>query len=209
MSLDRATGSGTPSSGSEFNLADPAGSFVSTVQRVVTVPASFFGSLQRRGDFVSPLAFAVICFVIYGILRGIFGLLLNNLGIGGLLSSIILTPIILTIFLFVWAAILHALVILFVKPSNSGFEATFRTAAYTFPLYGLVSWIPFVGWLVGLVAILYSVYLNIVGIREMHSTTMGSAVLVVLIPVVVLTIVGACLAVIVVLGLLAALGGGL
>ncbi len=208
MSLDRATGSSTPSSGSEFNLADPAGSFVSTLQRVVTVPASFFSALQRRGDFVSPLAFAVICFVIGGVLTGIFGLLLNRVGIGGLLSSIILTPILATIFLFVWAAILHVLVLVFVKPSNSGFEATFRTAAYTFPLSGLVSWIPFVGGFVGLLVSLYAVYLNIVGIREMHSTTMGSAVLVVLIPVVVLTILIACLAVTVGLALLAAFGGG-
>ncbi len=208
MSINRATGS-SPSSGGEFNLADPVGSFVSTVQRVVTVPASFFSALQRRGDFVSPLAFAMICFVIGGVLTGIFGLLLRDRGVGGLISSIILSAILLPIFLFVWAAILRALVILFVKPSNSGFEATFRTAAYTFPLSSLVSWIPFVGGLVSLLLSLYAVYLNIIGIREMHSTTMGSAVLVVLIPVVVLTILGACLAVIVVLGLLAALGGGL
>ncbi len=206
MSLDRATGSGTPSSGNEFNLADPAGSFVSTLQRVVTIPASFFGALQRRGDFVSPLAFAVICFVISGVLGGILGLAFDR-GIGGLLSSIVLTPILATIFLFVWAAILHVLVLVFVKPSNSGFEATFRTAAYTFPLSGLVSWIPFVGGFVGLLVSLYAVYLNIVGIREMHSTTMGSAVLVVLIPVVVLTILIACLLLTVGIALLAAFGG--
>ncbi len=113
-----------------------------------------------------------------------------------------------TIFLFVWAAILHALVILFVKPSNSGFEATFRTAAYTSPLSSLVNWIPFVGPFLALLVGLYTIYLSIVGIREMHSTTMGSAVLVVLIPVVVVTILIACLAVTVGLALLAAFGGG-
>ncbi len=91
MSLDRATGSGTPSSGSEFHLADPAGSFVSTIQRVLTIPASFFGTLQRLGDFVSPLAFAVICFVIGGVLTGIFGLLVNDRGVAGL-SAVSYSP---------------------------------------------------------------------------------------------------------------------
>lgn len=43
----------------------------------------------------------------------------------------------------------------------------------------LVNWIPVVG---GLVA-LYGLYLAVVGIREMHSTTTGRAALVVLLPI--------------------------
>ena len=48
----------------------------------------------------------------------------------------------------------------------------------------LVSWIPIIGW----IASLYGLYLAIVGIREVHNTTTGKAVLVVLIPVAVLVL---------------------
>jgi hypothetical protein len=42
----------------------------------------------------------------------------------------------------------------------------------------------FVGWLLGL----YGIYLSVVGIREMHGTTTGKALLVVLIPVIVVVV---------------------
>jgi hypothetical protein len=48
----------------------------------------------------------------------------------------------------------------------------------------LVSWIPIIGGLLGL----YGIYLAAVGIREMHSTTTGKAVVVVLFPVIVVLV---------------------
>jgi len=45
----------------------------------------------------------------------------------------------------------------------------------------LVYWIPFVGW----AASLYSIYLAIVGIREVHNSSTGRATIIVLIPAVV------------------------
>jgi hypothetical protein len=60
---------------------------------------------------------------------------------------------------------------------NGGFEATFRVIAYS-AVTSLVSWIPFIGWILSL----YGIYLGIVGIREVHNTTTGKAALVVLIP---------------------------
>ena len=56
---------------------------------------------------------------------------------------------------------------------NSGFRATFRVLAYA-AVVNLVSWIPILGLLVGL----YGLYLQIVGLREVHETTTGRAVLV-------------------------------
>ena len=53
--------------------------------------------------------------------------------------------------------------------TNSGFQATFRVASYT-QVTSLVNWIP----LIGPLLTLYGVYLSIVGIREMHETTMGN-----------------------------------
>ena len=97
---------------------------------------------------------------------------------GNFIGSIIAAPIVGAIGLFIGAGILHLLVRLVVGAENSGFEATFRVASYA-AVVDLVSWIPAIGWLLGL----YGVYLAVVGMREMHQTTTGKAVLVVLIPV--------------------------
>ena len=42
----------------------------------------------------------------------------------------------------------------------------------------LLGWLPFIGWIFSL----YRLYLGTVGIREMHATTTGRALLVVLLP---------------------------
>lgn len=193
------TGGGpTGGTGGEFTLSDPVGSFVSTVRNVLLSPVNFFRGIARRGDFVGPLVFAVICALISGVLSGILGFLFALIGgdIGtafvGLLSGIFLTPIITVIGLFIGAGIYHLLVILLIKPSNAGFEATFRVAAYV-SVIQLVTWlaaIPILGLLVGLVAAVYSIYLSIMGIREVHTTTTGRSAAVVLIPTAVLMLLG-------------------
>ena len=128
------------------------------------------------------MIFAVICYEIFTILSGIFALagIGGRQGIGGFIVSLILAPIGAVIGLFIAAGILHLLVMLIVGSGNSGFEATLRVGAYA-SVVNLVSWVPFIGW----IASLYGIYLGIVGIREVHSTTTGKAALVVLIPAVV------------------------
>lgn len=177
--------------GEEFNLSDPIQSYINAVRSVVTRPASFFRGIVHRGDYLNPLLFALICYEISAILGGIISLVVGNNGFGRFIVSLILTPIGATIGLFIGAGILHLLVLLLVKP-NSGFEATFRVGSYA-TVTSLVSWIPVIGWIVSL----YGIYLSIVGIREVHSTTTGRAAAVVLIPAVVVFVLVLILAVLV------------
>jgi hypothetical protein len=163
--------------GTEFTYQDPVQSFISTVQTVVTQPADFFRGILRQGDFVNPLIFAIICYEVTAILGGIIAVAFGNRGFGALIGNIVLAPIGAAIGLFIGAGIVHLLVMVIVGSRNSGYEATFRVAAYS-TVVNLVSWIPFIGW----IASLYGVYLAIVGIREVHNTTTGKAALVVLIP---------------------------
>ena len=178
--------------GGEFNYQDPVQSFISTVQRVVLQPADFYRGILRRGDFLNPLIFAIICYEVSAILGGLIALAFGNRGFGGFIGNIILAPIGAAIGLFIGAGILYLLVMVIVGSRNSGYEATFRVAAYT-SVVNLVSWIPFIGW----IASLYGIYLAIVGIREVHTTTTGKAALVVLIPVAVLLFVFVVLAIVV------------
>lgn len=183
------------SPGGEFNLQDPINSFIGTVRGVVLDPVGFFRGIARQGDFVNPLLFALICAAINGLLSGIINFLSlvreSAFGVGGalagLISSIVLTPILTAIGLFVGAAVTFALVLLLVKP-NAGFEATLKVASYVSAVQ-LVSWlsaIPYLGVLISMIILVYTVFLAVVGIREVHVTTTGKALAVVLIPVAVL-----------------------
>jgi hypothetical protein len=184
-------------SGADYDLSNPVESFADVVRRVVLQPVGFFAGLPRRGSLLNPLVFALICTEIAAIVGGILSLagiggafvtgygfqVPENQGLGEFIGSVVFAPIGSAIGVFVVAGIAHLLVRLVVGATNAGFGATFRVAAYT-SVTSLVSWIPFVG---GLLA-LYGIYLSVVGIREMHSTTTGKALVVVVLPVIVIVV---------------------
>jgi hypothetical protein len=186
-------GRGRSASGREFELSDPVNTFFDVVRSVVLQPVRFFAGLPRSGALLNPLLFALICIVISAVLSGVLVLagvqpapgfnpnpqnaIPSTFAPTSAIASIIFAPIGGTIGLFVAAAIQQLLVSLIVGANNSGFGATFRVASYT-QVTSLVNWIPIVGPLLAL----YGLYLSIVGIREMHTTTTGKAALVILIP---------------------------
>ena len=184
-------------SGGDYDLSNPLESFVETVRRVVLQPVGFFAGLPRSGSLLNPLVFALICTEISVILGGILRLVgvregfvagygfqvPENQDFGEFIGSVIFAPIGGAISVFVIAGIAHLLVMLIVGATNSGFGATFRVASYA-SVTSLVSWIPIIGGLLGL----YGIYLAVVGIREMHQTTTGKAVIVVLFPVILILV---------------------
>ncbi len=179
----------TTSSGGDYNLSDPVNSFVDVVRRVVFEPASFFAGLPRQGNFLNPLVFALICIEISVILVGLLTFIdvpggitwlfgaRGNQGFLAFLGGLVIAPLAGALGIFLTALVTHLLVVLVVGSGHSGFGATFRIVAYS-SVTSLVGWIPFIGWL----ASLYRLYLATVGIREMHATTTGRALLVVLLP---------------------------
>ena len=182
-----------PTSGGDYDLQNPVGSFTDVVRRVVTQPADFFSDIPRQGNYLRPLVFGLVCVTISTILGGLLRLAwgtqtaggvrfqAQDYGFGDFILSVIFAPLGGAVGLFVLAAIVHLLVMIFVGSGNSGFESTFRVVSYV-SVTNLVNWIPFIG---GIVA-LYGLYLAIVGIREIHVTTTGRAALVVLVPVAVI-----------------------
>jgi hypothetical protein len=184
-------------SGGDFDYRDLVPSFVQTVREVLFNPVNFFRSIRRECDFLNPLLFAIICALISGVLGGILRMiftLVRGEGFGGavgsLIANIFLIPIGTAIGLFIGAAIYHLLVLLIVRPSHAGYEATFRAVAYASALQilGWLGYIPILGIVVGIAIAIYNVVLSVIGIREMHATTTGRAVAVVLIPVIIIGI---------------------
>jgi len=166
--------------GGDYDLSNPINSFIDVVRRLVLQPAIFFAELPRRGNFINPLVFALLCYEISAVLGGVLGLAGGepDRGLEALVVSIIAAPIGGAIGLLILSGILHLLVRLIVGAGESGFAATFRVASYA-TVVNLVGWIPIIG---SLVALAYGIYLFTVGIREMHETTTGKAALIVLIP---------------------------
>jgi hypothetical protein len=186
------TGDVARPSQSEFDPSDPLGSFVGVLRRVVLHPVDFFAGIPRREGLRNPLLFALICIVIGAVLNAIVGLigvqsglqsnegLLEPLGLSsqsfaGFVATIVFLVIIGIIALPVVAGIYQLLVGLVVGRENAGFGATFRVVAYA-AVVNLVAWIP----ILGLLLSLYSLYLQVVGLREVHETSTGRAILVLL-----------------------------
>ena len=201
----RPVGEPIGSSGADFNLSDPVSSFVRTVREIVLNPVGFFRGLPRQGGFVSPLVFALICaeiatlfFLVVGLVFDLLFGLFSNGSSGQSFIALVIFPIgvlvALPISLFVGAGIYHLAAILLVKPTNAGYEASFRAVAYpvgaTLVLAPL-NVIPFLGFVLYLLlASVYNAFLTVVAVRELHSTTTGVAVLVYLLPVIVSSVLG-------------------
>jgi tetratricopeptide (TPR) repeat protein len=170
----------------EFSISHPIGSFANVVWRVLIKPTAFYSAIPRRGNLLSPLMFAAICIGISIILREVIKLRLSDTGLeypggfGTFFTAVIAGLIIAPIVLLAVAGILHLLVVLIAGSRNSGFGGTLRVSAYAY-VTSLVSWIPYVGW----IASLYSIYLAIVGIREVHNTSTSRATILVLMPAIV------------------------
>src|SRR5215212_7902566 len=190
-------------SGGDYDLSDPINGFVDVVRRVVLQPRTFFAGLPRQGSFLGPLVFALICVEISVLLVGLLTFLdvpggltwlfgaRGNQGFLAFLGGLVIAPVAGAVGIFLTALVTHVLVILVVGSGHSGYGATFRIVSYS-SVTSLLGWIPFVGWIFSV----YRLYLATVGIREMHSTTTGRALVVVLLPAVlilllVLVLVGA------------------
>lgn len=93
------------------------------------------------------------------------------------LVAIIIFPFIVTAWLFVWSGITHLVLTIFGWRKEE-YEASFRLIAYSEgPSFFLV--VPFIG---GLISIIWQLVLVIIGVKEVHRTTTGQALIVVFLP---------------------------
>ena len=171
----------------EFDISEPVRSLTRTVRAVLLKPTGFFRGVTSRGNLANPLVFALVCILISFALAIIFNQVdldtevgLDAGGVPAYIMAVLVTltvPVLVALYVYIVAGVYHLFVILFVRRSNAGFEATFKASAYAAAI-ALLTWIPVVGFLLRF----YGLYLSIVGIRELHSTTTARAAAVVLIP---------------------------
>jgi hypothetical protein len=188
----------TPRSGLPWEHRQERGffnAFIETLVLVLTKPSEAFTAMRREGGLGEPLIYALIGGCIGGLVSILFSLGLQSAGLFtdhdtfsamagtgiGSAASIVLLPLLVLIVLFIGSAIIH-LCLMIVGGANQSFETTFRVLAFTQGSTGPLQMIPICG---GLIAFVWWLVCNCIGLARAHDTDTGRAVLAVLLPVIV------------------------
>jgi hypothetical protein len=176
--------------------------FFETVAIVLTRPIEAFTVMRTEGGFGDPLLFGVIGGSIGAIIWILLSLALHSFGLFATLSArqspfdsllgasvggafviirLVLTPIIIALALFIWAGLVHISLML-LGGANKAFEATFRALSYAYGATSLFVIVPCCG---GLIALVWGLVTDCIGVSRSQETDTGRAVMSVLLPLVV------------------------
>jgi hypothetical protein len=193
------SGPATPRSGLPWDERQERGffnAFIETLVMVLTKPGEAFTAMKREGGLGEPLIYAIIGGWVGGVIAFLFSLGLQSVGFFagrhnafaamagmgiGSAAIIIFLPLFIVIFLFIGSAIVH-LCLMIVGGANQSFETTFRVLAFSQGSTGPLQIIPICG---GLIAGVWALVCNCIGLARAHETDTGRAVLAVFLPLIV------------------------
>jgi hypothetical protein len=169
--------------------------WLDTVSLLIAKPSEAFTMMRPEGGMMDPLLFgligscagAVVSILFQTFMRSIPGFgggpndLFHALGVSHVTFMIIyavLSPVLVVMGLFIGSAILH-LCLMLLGGANRSFETTFRVVCFTGGAANLFSMIPICG---GIVALIYSIVLECIGLTRAHQTTTGKALMAIFLP---------------------------
>jgi hypothetical protein len=172
---------------------------IQTIKLLVTDPSNAFSRLRPDGDLTSPLMFGLILSwagmlfsqiwqlmfsgVMGSMMRGIEGFegVFAPPSTFGVVGLLVVWPIIFVVLMFISAGILHLCLMIVgaTTASPAGFEGTLKVVAYS-QVAGIAGVVPLVG---GFLTAIWVLILEVIGFSLVHRTTVGRALLGVLIPV--------------------------
>ena len=170
--------------------------FIETLQMVLSRPAEAFAMMRTQGGLGAPLLYAIIGAGSGALVSFLFSIILRSIGVfsdhqGGFgalpwiglgsAAFIILIPVFIVIGLFVGAAILHVCLMI-VGGARQSFETTFRVLAFTQGSTGPLQMIPICG---GLIAAVWGLIVNCIGLARAHEIETVRAVVAVLLPLII------------------------
>jgi len=175
--------------------------FAQTVMMVLTRPTEAFTVMRTEGGFGDPLLFGVIGGSIGVIIWTLVSAMIHSLGwaaalaqqnsldnlmgasLGGamLIIRLIMAPIFIAVGLFIWAALVH-LFLMMAGGANKTFETSFRALSFAYGATALFAIVPCCG---GLIALIWGLIADCIGIARSHETDIGRAVIAVLLPLVI------------------------
>lgn len=183
-----------------------------TVTVLITKPGDAFTMMRPEGGLLDPILFgliggcagSIVSILFQGLLQSIPGFagrsnMFDLFGVGPwtfLIVYAVLSPLFMLLWFFIGSGILHICLML-VGGANRSFETTFRVLCFSVGSANLFSMIPMCG---GLIAAVYQIVLECVGLSRAHQTTTGKAVMAVFLPIIV------CCGVCIILGMLGVFG---
>jgi hypothetical protein len=193
-----------PRSGLPWERRDALGffnAFAQTVSMILTRPAEAFTAMRTEGGLGDPLIFGVIGGSIGAIVWTLVSAGIHSLGWAAALSQqssidtmlgasvsgamiffrILVTPILIAIGLFIWAALVHVCLMM-LGGANKPFETSFRALSFAYGATALFCIIPCCG---GVIALIWGLIADCIAISRSQETDIGRAVGAVLLPLVV------------------------
>jgi hypothetical protein len=170
--------------------------------RFIASPIDAFSKMSLTVDLVRPIAYFVALALVSACISQLWGFLLYDTFVGVIRSlagaqfdkfapfmqkpgvlqltlGLVITPLVALIVLFIWSAIVH-LTLTLLGGANRGFAATLRVMCYA-QTTQLAVIVPGLG---GLIAVIWRLILEIVGLAEAHKTEGWKAALAVVLPLV-------------------------
>jgi hypothetical protein len=161
-----------------------------TIKDVLLTPRNFFHRMPSQMGLAQPLYFALVIGVVAAFFSWMWSLAGSSLemlftdDLGDVLQGpisnfmiFLFSPVIVAIQVFIWAAIIHV-VLMLVGGDKLGFEATFRVVAYG-EAAAILAIVPGCGTFFG---VLWSLFITIVGLYSIHETDPWKSVVAVVAP---------------------------
>jgi len=162
--------------------------YIETCKEVILSPSDFFRRMPTSGGYSEPVIFAAVSLIIGSLLRVFIGYGMFTFGIHSSLLTLgaevselnfsAFTEMFGLLFLSVAAIFIGSLVLNFLYTVFGGtgtYEGTVRFMSYGYAI-NIISWIP----LVNLIAIIYALYISILGGSFIHNVSMGRSALIVI-----------------------------
>jgi hypothetical protein len=162
--------------------------YIGICKEVILSPSDFFRRMPTSGGYSEPVTFAAVSLIIGSLLRVFIGYGMFTFGIHSSLLTFgtevsalnfsTFSEMFGLFFMSIIAIFLGSLVLNFLYTAFGGtgtYEGTVRFMSYGYAI-NIISWIP----LVGLIAIIYALYLSILGGSFVHNVSVGRSALIVI-----------------------------
>ncbi|MDD1745542.1 MAG: YIP1 family protein [Candidatus Methanoperedens sp.] len=164
-------------------ILEPTKTFDATKEDTLEDALKYYVGITAIFSALSAVLFAFTS-TWFGSMRGGFGMMSGaGTGIAGAILLFVMLLILIVIGAFIGGAIVHIFV--YIMGGRKGIAKTIIALMYGDTPYLLFGWIP----LIGLIAAIWSLVLNVLGIRQFQELTTGKAILAILRPIIIISII--------------------
>lgn len=164
-------------------ILEPTKTFDATKEDTLEDALKYYVGITAIFSALSAVLFAFAS-TWFGSMRDGFGMMSGaGTGIAGAILLFVMLLILIVIGAFIGGAIVHIFV--YIMGGRKGIAKTIIALMYGDTPYLLFGWIP----LIGLIAAIWSLVLNVLGVRQFQELTTGKAILAILIPIIIISII--------------------